>query len=326
MDPISTRKLTIGILTCDDFDGLFFTIQSIRLYHPEVLGELEFLILDNRPESAHGAAVERFTHWIKQPVRYVKVTDGQGTALRNRLFELATTEYVLCLDSHVLLAAGALRKLIDFFDAGKDAHGLLQGPLLFDNMEEVATHFDPVWRAQMWGIWGKDERGFDPAAAPFEIPAQGLGVFACRKAAWLGFHPRFSGFGGEECYIHEKFRQAGRRTLCLPFLRWVHRFERPAGVPYRLHTEDRVRNYLIGHAELRLDPAPVLEHFANVLPKERLAALQKEAAPPQEVKQPEEVAPAKEEGTEAKSSTLPFWIGTEKAEPATGVVAAKCVA
>jgi len=270
------RKLTIGILTRDDFDGLYFTIQSIRLHHPEVLDEVEFLIVDNRPESAHGKAVDGFTKWIKEPVGYVAIADQHGTALRNHLFPLARTEYVLCLDSHVLVAPGALRQLIDFFDAGRDEGNLLQGPLLFDNMNDIATHFEPVWRAQMWGIWATDDRGKDPAADPFEIPAQGLGLFACRKAAWLGFHPRFSGFGGEECYIHEKFRRAGKKTLCLPFLRWVHRFERPAGVPYPLSTEDRVRNYLLGHAELGLDPAPVLEHFRTAISAERLAVLQAE--------------------------------------------------
>ena len=47
-------------------------------------------------------------------------------------------------------------------------------------------------------------------AAPFEMGMQGLGVFACRKAAWPGFNPRFSGFGGEEGYIHEKIRRKKR--------------------------------------------------------------------------------------------------------------------
>jgi hypothetical protein len=51
---------------------------------------------------------------------------------------------------------------------------------------------------------------------PFEVPAQGLGIFSCKKSEWLGFNPHFRGFGGEECYIHEKYRQAGRKTICLP--------------------------------------------------------------------------------------------------------------
>ena len=74
---------------------------------------------------------------------------------------------------------------------------------------------------------------------------QGLGVFSCRKDAWLDFNPRFRGFGGEEGYIHEKFRQSGQRCLCLPSLRWLHRFGRPNGVPYPLTVDDKLRNYLL---------------------------------------------------------------------------------
>src|SRR5262249_52441405 len=101
----------------------------------------------------------------------------------------------------------------------------------------------------------------NPDGKPFEIPMQGMGLFSCRRDAWPGFHPGFRGFGGEEGYIHEKFRSLGRRCLCLPWLRWVHRFQRPEGVPYSLRMVDRLINYLIGHRELGLDEAPVLKHF-----------------------------------------------------------------
>ncbi len=113
----------------------------------------------------------------------------------------------------------------------------------------------------MYGVWATDERGKDPDSEPFEIPMQGLGLFACRRDAWLGFNPRFSGFGGEEGYIHEKYRQAGQRTLCLPFLRWLHRFSRPGGVVYPNTLQDRIRNYCIGFDELGLDTEPVAAHF-----------------------------------------------------------------
>lgn len=259
------KDLTIGMLTYDDFDGVYFTVQSLRLHHPEAMGQVEFLILDNHSESAHGKAVKDLTAWVKEPVRHVPVTGRTGTALRDMLFEQAQTPHVLCLDSHVMLAPGALARLIAFMNNGLDEGNLLQGPLLMDNMNHWQTHMEPVWRDGMWGIWGHDKRGDDIEAPPFEIHAQGMGLFACRKEAWLGFHKDFRGFGGEECYIHEKFRQAGRKTLCLPFLRWLHRFARPAGVPYPIRWEDRIRNYLLGHAELGLDPAPVITHFRSHL-------------------------------------------------------------
>jgi hypothetical protein len=113
---------------------------------------------------------------------------------------------------------------------------------------------------------------------------QGLGVFACRRDAWPGLNPRMSGFGGEEGYLHEKFRRAGGRAMCLPFLRWVHRFERPLGAPYRLKWEDRIRNYLVAFDEVGFDAGAAVEHFKAHLgaePAQRIAVqVQREMADP----------------------------------------------
>jgi hypothetical protein len=99
-----------------------------------------------------------------------------------------------------------------------------------------------------------------------------MGLFACRKEAWLGFSPRFAGFGWEEGYIHEKFRRAGQRTFCLPFLRWIHRFgPHPKGVTYPLSWKDRIRNLIIGHWELGLNADSAKEHFREVLGTEMFA-------------------------------------------------------
>jgi len=92
-----------------------------------------------------------------------------------------------------------------------------------------------------------------------------MGLFACFRRQWLGFNHRFRGFGGEEGYIHEKVRQNGGRVLCLPFLRWTHHFDRPAGTRYTNIWNDRIRNYLIGWHELGLDKEPVLKHFSEHL-------------------------------------------------------------
>jgi hypothetical protein len=101
----------------------------------------------------------------------------------------------------------------------------------------------------------------NPLDEPFEVPGQGLGFFASRKDAWLGFNKHFRGFGGEEMYIHEKYRQAGRKTICLPFLRWGHRFGRARPAGYPLTVWHKVRNYVLGHVELGLSLEPVYVHF-----------------------------------------------------------------
>lgn len=270
------RKLTIGISTYDDFDGVYFTIQSLRLSHPEVMDEVEFVIINNNPKSEHGKAVYNFKNWVEEPLQYVEYSAYNSTSLRDKIFKLAETPYVLVMDCHVLIVPGALRKLIDFYDDKKDEGNLLQGPIMYDNLKDISTHFDLEWRSFMWGVWGHDERGNDPSNEPFEIPAQGLGLFSCRVANWLGLSTKFRGFGGEEGYIHHKFKNAGKKTLCLPFLRWVHRFERPNGVPYSVNVNDRFRNYMIGFNEIGKNTDEVIEIFKNSVSEDFIKTVKEE--------------------------------------------------
>jgi len=261
------RLLTIGMTTHSDFDGCYFTINSIRLYHPEILDDVEFLIIDNDPAGPCAKPLKALENWIPN-YRYVPYRSRQSTAVRDLLFREAMGEFVLCIDCHILFPAGALGRLLAYLRQRPASIDLFQGPLVSEALEPLATHFKPLWSQGMYGQWGMDDRGKDIDAAPFEIDMQGLGVFACRRAAWPGFNPRLAGFGGEEGYLHEKIRRAGGRNLCLPFLRWMHRFERPMGVPYRSNWGDRIRNYLLIYHELRLDPSPVIRHFEEFVGKE----------------------------------------------------------
>ena len=281
--PRPERPLAIGMATFDDYDGVYFSVQAIRLYHPEVTAQTEILVLDNNPEGPCAAALKQLESYV-EGYRYIPYAGHRGTAVRDLLFREANARYVLSMDSHVQFAPGALARLLRFLKEQPESNDLWQGPLLTDDLRNLSSHFNPVWSSGMYGQWASDERAADPNASPFEIGMQGLGVFACRKAAWPGFNPRFSGFGGEEGYIHEKIRQRGGRVWCLPFLRWTHRFNRPMGIPYRPAWRERIRNDLLGHAGLGLDPKPVEEHFEAHLGADQagplIAAAKREMAGP----------------------------------------------
>ena len=133
--------------------------------------------------------------------------------------------------------------------------------------------------------WNPAQNGWErlPAAgASFEIPMLGLGCWAMRKDAWPGFNPLFSGFGGEEGYIHEAVRRRGGKTILLPALRWRHKFRDVGGfdrnpVPYPLKLRDHVRNLLIGHRELGIEAtAQIYDHFGKKLPPADWAELAEE--------------------------------------------------
>jgi len=243
------KKLTVGMATYDDFDGVYFTIQAIKLYHPETINDIEFLVIDNNPSEVSGQAVKAYLDKSVPNGRYIPFTKYKSNFVKDLVFTEAQTEYVLCLDCHVLLPPGVLQKLLDYYSLFPNTKDLLQGPLMHDDGINYSTHFDPRWSNNMFGQWGFAKELFE-TGAPFEIPMQGGGLFSCKKEHWVGFNPKFRGFGGEEWYLQEKFRINGGRALCLPFLQWTHRFGRPLGPKFPLNMYDRIRNYYVGWMEL----------------------------------------------------------------------------
>ena len=95
------KKLTIGTCVYDDFDGLYFTIQSIRLQNPEILDRLEFVVINNNPVSDQGKEIRTFLDLINEPVTYLEFSKYNSPFLKGKIFDLAETEYVLVLDCHV---------------------------------------------------------------------------------------------------------------------------------------------------------------------------------------------------------------------------------
>lgn len=320
---MSKKLLTIGMAHYADYDGVYFTIQSLRLNNPHLMSQVEFVIVDNSPTLPDAGPIKDLiahTNAAGTPAKYVSYASPGGTSpSRNEIFKQASGKYVLAMDCHVLLWPGALEGLLNYYEQNPDCNDLIQGPMFYDNLQAFTTHFNPVWRSEMWGVWstawqckcgkfkfsfGEDRDGALPCTldmkmtpvqncpncekliprlawggherayealgfqrvihdsdGPFPIPGQGLGLFSCRKDAWLGFHPLARGFGAEELCIHEAYRQAGHQAICLPQLKWLHRFGRPNGVKYPIPRWHKVRNYVLWYRQLGLDLTPIREHF-----------------------------------------------------------------
>lgn len=320
-----TPQLTIGMAHFDDFAGLFSTIQAIRLNNQDLMPQVEFVVVDNSAEDQQtGKAIVDLLQSMPDccPSRYVAMPGNKGTSIsRDAIFDAATGRYVLVLDCHVYLWPQALHKLLAHYEADPDSRDIISGPLLYDSLRNVSTHFDDQWSDAMWGTWGqawkctcgpegvefamceKDGKtapralklgehrvtacpacnrsipkvdwaaheqrivaaGFSPLGfndgPAFEIPGMGLGLFSCRREAWPHFNKHAIGFGGEELYIHEKFRQRGGKALCLPGLKWNHRFYRTGGAKYPNRNYWKARNYVLEFNELGLDLEPVRKHF-----------------------------------------------------------------
>lgn len=261
-------RLTIGMAVYDDFDGCYFTLQALKIYHG-LAEDVEIVVVDNHPKGCQ--ETKKAVNAVGG--RYLRRPDCTGTtAPRDLVFREAKGEVVLCVDCHVLLWPGATQHLLDYFAVKANARDMLHGVLVYDDHKGCATHMKPEWGGHMLGVWA-DDLSLRAGSEPREIPMHGLGLFAMRKDAWVGFNEHFRGFGGEEGYVHEKVRRAGGKVVCHPAVRWTHRFGRPHGVPYRLDLADRFFNYLVGHRELGLDDTPVRDQFVNDLPVARQNAI-----------------------------------------------------
>lgn len=267
-----SKKLTIGMATYDDYDGVYFTIQSLRMYHNLKEDDVNFIVIDNNPSGKHGETTKKF---VENAVKgkYVPFTSKNTSFVKYKIFDYSDSEYTICLDSHVMILQNGISHLVNYFEKNvENQKNLVQGPLLYDDLKNTSTHFDPIWRNSMYGTWAKNEELLKKGE-PFEIGMQGMGMLACKTDAFPRINQNFLGFGGEEWYIQEKFRMGGGKVVCLPELKWMHRFGRPNGVPFSLKIEERIWNYFIGWLEIYQDPnhemvLSIREHFKDkVSPK-----------------------------------------------------------
>jgi len=351
---MSAPRITIGMATYNDFEGVWATIQSVFLHNEwERPTDVELIVVDTSPESSdHVSLVKQVVvcnqhiapsqlpRGVKTPYgRHVHMPDLVGTtAPRDKIFELATAPVVVVMDCHVMLRSNALLRLLQWFEQRPDCKDIVQGPLIYDDLNTVSTHLADQYRSGMRGTWasiwrspggtsfvldhqivtdenvvredqpyarchdvmtmrplpvdgsgnttlacgmvfpgniewaGHDrelvkmgcvEVGKLDSAEAVEIPGCGMGFFAARRDAWLGFAKHCSGFGGEELHIHDKYRRAGHKALCLPFATWDHRFGRAGGAPYPHPIDATVRNYVLWAKDLGVSADRAHTHFVK---------------------------------------------------------------
>jgi hypothetical protein len=69
----------------------------------------------------------------------------------------------------------------------------------------------------MYGKWHYNEEY--ELGKPFEIGMTGAGLFSFKREHFPQMNQDFKGFGCEEWYIHEKFRQNGGKVISIPQLK-----------------------------------------------------------------------------------------------------------
>ena len=271
---MSKPLLTVGMATYDEYDSTWSTLSTLRLQLRTLLpNNHEFVVINNHPDGKDTPALVE----LMKPIRNGKLIahSRQGTGSRQKIFEHANGVFTLCIDCHISIDFAGLTRLISFISTRQRTNDLYHGVLLLNDFVTRETHMEPIWRDKMFGAWGSDARRFGEEA--FEIPMHGLGLFLCRTEAWPGFNPLFRGFGGEEGYIHFKFRNRGDKTWCLPWLEWVHKFRNKRPTPYVNKLSDRIYNYFVGWHEVGEPEQSIIDHFSKFMKLSAIQSIQQQA-------------------------------------------------
>jgi hypothetical protein len=268
-------KFTIAMACYDDFDGVYFTVQALRAYHDT--SGMEFLVLDNHPDSEHGKRLRSYAP--RAGMKYVPVTDRVSSWVKYDAILHASGDVVIGMDSHVLLMPGAVEKLKGWWLAHDGSRDLLTGPIIYDEMTHGSAHLKPEWNGHDFGVWSEIVL-FGMGGEPQPVPMQGMGFWSVWRTAWPGVPRGMRGFGAEEWCMAERIRQHGGQVLSHPAIGWNHRFAWPKRA-FPLSLDDKVRNYYRGWMSVyqRLDHPRMQEmtaHWQKQMPPEKLHALIKE--------------------------------------------------
>lgn len=258
---MSDKLLTVGMAVYGEFPNTWFTLETLRSYHRSEIDEI--IVVDNHPQGCSRTAAKT----LAVGGRYIHRPDLSGTSKsRQHIFELSQSRYTMVIDAHVVLAPGSLSKTREFLKSRAiNDSDLFHGPVLLDNGEVMATQWVDNFCGGLWGEWfcSVDLLSSD---RPIPISSMGLGLFLMETKSFPGFNPGFTQFGGEESYLHEKVRQRGGKCWCLPWLRWGHQWRESNNVggniaPYPFDDKFHIRNMVLGHWELGVDPELIWNHF-----------------------------------------------------------------
>lgn len=274
-------KLTVSMSTYDDYDGVFFTIQSLRMHH-NLPANTEFIVIDNNPDGGHSKTLNGFLKSVPK-CKVVEERERKSSFVKYDAFKHATGDVILGLDCHVLLQAGFIGNLLQWWSQNTGNPSLLTGPLVYNDLVSLSSHMAEEWRGSDFGTWATNTEALK-RGEPFQVPMQGMGCFSFWRTEAPHPNPGFRCFGAEEWYMAERTRRNGGKVICHPGMGWMHRFEWPPR-NFPMSLDDKIVNYYRGWLELygTLEHQRIrqmTEHWLKTLPQAKLDELIKKATLP----------------------------------------------
>lgn len=166
------------------YDAIHSTLQSIRLYHSEILNDIEIIVLDSHPMDSDGDQLKLSllsNDICGIPVRYIANNKSRGTSEKQMILDYVSTPYFLYMEPGTLMVQGSIAKLIKYFDSNMDGgFGILQGVEFDFRLQNYITHTDFVWHNGSYGIDAQDSKIELSSDTAFLVDGARLNVFACR--------------------------------------------------------------------------------------------------------------------------------------------------
>lgn len=240
-------KLSIIIATRNEPANLWFTLQGLQM-QVAPWDDIEVVVADNEPgkvEAGVFCPTEkilrecRFPHW-----RWIDASQTKSPySPRNLGASAAGGNWLLFLDSHVLLQPGFLKNVIESIYTGKASEtSLMHYPVSFGGSDRFFGHYHLRLDGDFWGGWQALVHGSEP----YKIAASGIWAFLIEKGYYLevveGFNPNFKGYSGGEPYLDLKVWMLGGSVWMDPRFYGLH-YSGPRG--YSASWDDRVRNFAL---------------------------------------------------------------------------------
>lgn len=158
---------------------------------------------------------------------------------RNAGAAVASGDYLLFLDSHVIPSPGSYRRLIDFHAGWK---GVAHCALNYWLEPEAKALYGYIWQPEkFWGSWTRKQ----PRSPGFEVPLSGTSSTLIDHDVFKevrGWHPEFGIYGGGEPYMDLIVQMYGHQVRMDPANRLWHLTE---GRGYAWTNEDIRHNFML---------------------------------------------------------------------------------
>lgn len=232
------KTVSVIIPSRNELKNLLWTLQA-AMADLEGL-DFELIPVLNRCNPDDQEAVKRY--WpFKAGFGQVVVYDEKASCwgARNAGARVATGEYLLFLDSHVMPSPGSYQRLIAFHRGWK---GVAHCALNYWLEPQAKALYGYEWRPEkFWGNWTRRK----PVGPDFKVPLSGTSSSLIDRDVFNevgGWHPELGIYGGGETYMDLLVQMYGYAVRLDPDNRLWHLTENRG---YVWNNEDLRRNFML---------------------------------------------------------------------------------